>query len=297
MELWPYVHPDIPRTFVEPHILEYILKTRMSYGCFHHEIAYTSHTLPKRILLGNACDTNAYHVFFFMIARFYYFDNQKDEIVYYYNNPQTPYLIEQALQHLPKRFRRETEKQEGYEYIEMPGLAWLSDGILEPWIYEYVKELYKEIWSSVKQEKGKYTYISRNKRDISNRCCLNEDELVPLLKEAGFSCYTLNTLTFVDQIKLFRSSEVITGVHGAGLAWLLFCEPGTSVVEIQHPSWGSERGFYVDMGRRCNLHYHLFTNAREPTKEECETYNGTDVIVDKNSYINALYYLIRKLHS
>ena len=35
-----------------------------------------------------------------------------------------------------------------------------------------------------------------------------------------------------DQILLFQSAEFIIGPHGAGLANLLFCEPGTKVIEL-----------------------------------------------------------------
>jgi hypothetical protein len=294
--MWPYVRSDVEKTYIQPEVLHNLITSKVTERNFLHEIAYTSHTLPKKIMLGNAADTNPYHLFFFMLARFYFFDNGGD-IVFYYSSTNKTYLIESAFKHLPKRFIRETEITPGYEYIEMPGCNWYSDRIEEPWIYEYVRDLFKEIWSSVKQEKGKYTYISRNKRDISNRRCLNEDELLPLLKEAGFSSYNLDTLTFEQQIKLFRSSEIITGVHGAGLAWLIFCEPGTSVVEIQHPSWKAERGFYIDIGLKNRLQYNKFINVREPLPNECENnYNGTDIIVDKQNYIDVLYHIIRQYH-
>jgi capsular polysaccharide biosynthesis protein len=39
-------------------------------------------------------------------------------------------------------------------------------------------------------------------------------------------------MSMPDQILLFQSAEFIISPHGAGLANLLFCEPGTKVIEL-----------------------------------------------------------------
>lgn len=255
-----------------------------------HEIAYTSHVLPKRIELGDAIETNAYHLFFYMLSRFYYFDCSGQDIFYYYPNKNNNYLSEKALSCLPSRFKREYEKRPEYEYIEMPGCIWYEDHIDEPWIYSYVRDLFKEIWESVPQEKGKYTYISRNKRELRGRRCVNEDELIQPLKDIGFSIYTMEHMTFEQQIKLFRSSEVITGVHGAGFAWLIFCDPGTIVCEIYKDV---PRVHYQDISVKCGLKYYRFHNVKQPNPVEYPGAHLEDCIVDKESYINALQHIIR----
>jgi capsular polysaccharide biosynthesis protein len=39
-------------------------------------------------------------------------------------------------------------------------------------------------------------------------------------------------LSVGDQMRIFERSTVVIGMHGAGLANILFCAPGTHVVEL-----------------------------------------------------------------
>jgi hypothetical protein len=39
------------------------------------------------------------------------------------------------------------------------------------------------------------------------------------------------------KIQIFNSAEVVIAPHGAGLSNLIFCNPGTKVIEIFHPNW------------------------------------------------------------
>ena len=44
---------------------------------------------------------------------------------------------------------------------------------------------------------------------------------------------SLADIKFKDQIDLFYNAECIVGLHGAGFANLVFCTPGTKVVELR----------------------------------------------------------------
>ena len=292
-ELWPFVRDEITKYFMTPEQLDYHQSTTR-YRFSLHMILYTSPTLPKRIELGDAIEANAYHLFYYMISRFYFFDNGKDDIVYYYPNKKNNYLSEKALSLLPPRFKRETEKKPGYEYVEMPGCIWYTYTIGEPWMYEYVRDLYKPLWENVPQVKGKYTYISRNKREIKARRLLNEEELFGPLKEAGFSIYTMDHLTFEDQIRLFRSSEIITGLHGAGMAWLIFCHPGTYLLEAAIVG-GKEkhRPHYEDICVKSQIHYYRFTNTIYPDKEKYPDCVEDDCVVNPEEYMDVVKKIVR----
>jgi Glycosyltransferase 61 len=242
---------------IPQHILDYI--TNLKVKNFVHEVHYKTDK-PKIIELGDAMDTNPYHFFFYMIARFYYFDHGDNLVYYYYPEKELTYFTRMALESLPKRFICETTKRDTHEYIEMPGCEWYGDSIDEFWIYVYVRDLYKDIWSSTKQEKGKFSYISRNKVVRKVRMILNEEELFTPLKNLGFSIYYMEDLTFDQQIKLFRSSEIITGFHGAGLSYLIFCEPGTRVHEINDYQQKDLKNHYVDISAKCDLRYSRFSN-------------------------------------
>ena len=287
-ELWPFIKKEINKIYLTKEQFDYHAE-QSGYKFVTHAILFTSLTLPKRLELGDAIETNAYHLFFYMISRFYFFDNGKDEIVYYYPNKKNNYLPERALALLPPRFRRETEKTSGYEYVEMPGCIWYTYTIGEPWMYAYVRDLYKPLWENIPQVKGKYIYISRNQREAKARRLLNEEELFVPLREAGFSIYTLEHLTFEEQIRLFRSAEIVTGLHGAGMSWLIFCHPGTYLMEAAIVG-GMEkhRPHYEDLCVQCKLHYYRFTSTRYPDKKKYPDCVSDDCVVDPKEYMEIL---------
>jgi hypothetical protein len=283
-EGWPFLRDDIRITHIESPLYESIVSQGQG-AHFIHEIIYNSKDLPKRIELGDANEYNPYHLFFYMIARFYYFDNSGD-IHYYYPNKNNNLLSEKALGLLPSRFKRELVKTPGFEYIEMPGCLWTTHGIQEPWIYSYVRDLYKPIWESTTQVKGKYTYISRNRHSLQNRRVLNESELYAPLKREGFSIYELEKLTFEEQIRLFRSSEFITGLHGAGFAWLIFCLPGTVFCEIDDPN--DRHPCYTDIAAKCDLPYFCFVGMECVKNTDFPGARDKDIILNIPLYIKAL---------
>lgn len=286
-QLWPYVRSEVTKTYIPPELQEDIFVTR-NIKSVVHTILWTSLTLPKRIGMGDAHETNIYHLFFYMIARFYFFDNG-GPIVYYYPNKYNTYISERALALLPSRFQRELTKSSEYEYIEMPACKWHETSINEPWIYSYVRDLYKDIWDNVPQIKGKYTYISRNKRQVSSRCILNEDELVEPLKREGFSTHVLESMTFEDQIRLFRSSEIVTGIHGAGLAWLIFCCPKTLFLEIGLPGGETNhRHHYEDICVKCDLLYYRYPRLETPQKELYPNCHDQDGILNIRDFLHAI---------
>ena len=63
------------------------------------------------------------------------------------------------------------------------------------------------------------------------RRMLNSDEL--LLKLKGWETVTLENLSIKDQIKTFAEASHVLAAHGAGMVNLLWCQPGTKVIEIQ----------------------------------------------------------------
>lgn len=73
-------------------------------------------------------------------------------------------------------------------------------------------------------------YIDR--RAASNRALHNEDVLVEVLEQQGFAIIQLEYLTFDEQALLFSQAEYIIGAHGAGLANMVFCKPGTKIIEL-----------------------------------------------------------------
>ena len=79
-------------------------------------------------------------------------------------------------------------------------------------------------------EKPLKIYISR--KVPSARVVANEEEVIPILKDAGFLICELEKLPFENQVRLFRNAEMVVAPHGAGLTNVIFSKAGTRVLEI-----------------------------------------------------------------
>jgi hypothetical protein len=248
-----YIHPCI--CLIDTRT-DYILLEDNTYAelskskSYIHKILYST-DLPKCLELPNAIDSNPYHLLFYMISRFYFFDNGTDSIRYYYPKREIP-LLEQALESLPSRFERIITKDETEEeYVYMPGCKWLIDSIDEDWLYPYVRKLY----GHSPQESQKRIFISR--KNASSRQFQDEEALYPALQERGFEILQLEAFSFQEQVSLFQAAEAVVGIHGAGLSWTVFCNPGTKVYEIPYKG----RKHYEDIAKKCNLQYFVYPNT------------------------------------
>jgi tetratricopeptide (TPR) repeat protein len=94
-------------------------------------------------------------------------------------------------------------------------------------------------------------YVSRN--DASVRCVLNEMEVVALLRRYGFEVILPGHLPFEQQIAAFATATHIVGPHGAGLTNIVVSPPGTHVLEIFHPLYGTSS--YAALASEARLSY------------------------------------------
>ena len=82
---------------------------------------------------------------------------------------------------------------------------------------------------------GERLYVSRSR--AQRRRVTNEAELCAALERQRFTPVHLEDLTWAEQINAFRHAKIIVAPHGAGLANLAFCAPGTRVVELFHRAY------------------------------------------------------------
>lgn len=122
-------------------------------------------------------------------------------------------------------------------YIEAEELivpSFVSRSCYTPkWVADYIKEHCISAAEKIIQNKDslvKKVFISRKK--ASYRHIANEDEIFSMLEPYGFKRYNLEELPFLEQVALFKNAKTIVAPHGAGLTNLLFCDPGTQVVEL-----------------------------------------------------------------
>ena len=106
-------------------------------------------------------------------------------------------------------------------------VTWLRKQFLK--VKEKNKKFPKKIYINRKDS----VYDSKNIRKI-----INENEVIEYLEKKGFVSIVLSELSFKDQINLFSNADFITGLHGAGYANIVFCNPNTKILELKPNSSG-----------------------------------------------------------
>ncbi len=76
----------------------------------------------------------------------------------------------------------------------------------------------------------KRIYITR--KNASYRKIVNESDLIGILKEKKFEILDTEQIDIKEQIKIFSNSEVVISPTGSALANIIFCNPGTKIIEI-----------------------------------------------------------------
>lgn len=95
---------------------------------------------------------------------------------------------------------------------------------------ELLQSVRKAFSDSVTDKPQRRIYISRAR--AARRKLLNEKDVWPLLEEMGFEKVFMEELNFSEQVKLMQQSDIVVAPHGAAITNVLFCQPGTHVVEI-----------------------------------------------------------------
>ena len=116
----------------------------------------------------------------------------------------------------------------------------------------------------------------------TGRKLINEFELRDLLASYGFQTIVADNLTVAAQARLFNESEYIVSPHGAALANIAFCEPGTKVLELfnqaDRSTWSP---LYSTIAQVCNLE--LVPVAPAHTKEISASNHRSNFYADLNA--------------
>ena len=95
------------------------------------------------------------------------------------------------------------------------------------------------------------------------------------LIEIGVSFFDPTGVPVKKQIETFANAEIVIGVHGAGIANLLWCRPNTKVIEIFHPKFAP--WCYAILANQLNMDYYCI--GRNPGSMDVN-FRESDVNVD-----------------
>ena len=139
-------------------------------------------------------------------------------------------------------------KTKGYycENLILPSLP-SKTGVVPRSTVDYLKELFPVKRPSAKRR----IFIGRT--DAKHRILRHESEIRQQLGLRGFEAYECEGKSVAEQARLFHSAEAIVAAHGAALTNLVFCEPGTTVLELFSPKYVNP--CYRDTCIAANLRY------------------------------------------
>lgn len=95
--------------------------------------------------------------------------------------------------------------------------------------------------------------VSREKAPL--RRWHDEDDFVA--RVAGAKKLVAEDLSLPEQISAFQHADTVVAQHGAGLANILFCRPGTRVIEITARSHARRAWDFAKLGIARGLEYHV----------------------------------------
>ncbi|MGD1926426.1 MAG: DUF563 domain-containing protein [Paracoccaceae bacterium] len=102
-------------------------------------------------------------------------------------------------------------------------------------------------------------------RDGSNgRCWRDEAELLSRLRPWGVRSIRSEEHALPVQMAMFRQAKVVIAQHGAGLANILFCQPGTRIIEVTTRNHVLRSWDFAKLAQVRGLNYHIIVaDARD----------------------------------
>lgn len=157
-----------------------------------------------------------------------------------------PYLqkvIDEVFPLINAKYMKPTDVWQ-FEHLIMPSMSNSQDGVVVPALPQYLRNT-----SLAKRTEETKIYISRD--NAKTRRLTNQHELILAL--SGYQRVELGAQSIQEQQQILANATHVVAIHGAGLVNLLWCAPGTRVVEINHSEQINKKVYPV-------LSYHLGLN-------------------------------------
>lgn len=149
---------------------------------------------------------------------------------------------------LEERIRPTSEQHivvENYFFTAPTGMS----GAFAPYAVDYLRRTFLNR-RDLAFHTPKKIYI---RRVNAGRGIVNDAEVTALFERLGWGIYDTERLTMAQQIQLFAEAEAVCALHGAALTNLVWCRPGTRVVEIVASTFMN--GVYEGISEAAGLDY------------------------------------------
>ena len=156
----------------------------------------------------------------------------------------------------------------------------LGVGCFRPWMMEFLRDTFLPKNHRDLKHTGRRLYISR--AAAKYRRVLNEDDVVQFLRRRRFETIALEAFSIREQAAAMAACEVVVAPHGGGLSNVVFCTPGTKIIEIFSPELVAS--YFWKISNQVGLDYYYLL-GKGPTatldSDYPQSWNaGADVEVD-----------------
>ena len=141
-----------------------------------------------------------------------------------------------------------------FTHLLAPSMSNHEDGITVPEMAKWLRHKFGQ-----KLNPNRKIFISRD--DAPARKLVNAEEVLMALQ--GWETVTLTGMSTTKQIELFSSASHVISTHGAGLTNLLWCQPGTKVIEISQKEL-LEKKVYPVLSHHLGLSHHVLLGEKVP---------------------------------
>lgn len=138
---------------------------------------------------------------------------------------------------------------------------------VHPDTYTFLRNLFCSRISSPAFDESKFIYLTRKKSESNSgnfgektRQILNEDEIIPRLKDLGFQIVQFEDISIIEKINLFRTSKLIVGPNSGGMSFAVCMDMRGELVEIISPG-ATCANHYKHMCNSLGLAHTLYTDV------------------------------------
>ena len=139
-----------------------------------------------------------------------------------------------------------------------------------------------------------YLAHPRNPSGKVSRKVKNEDELISgvndLLPGHDVRGIQIDKFTMKMQLQLISETDILIGMHGAGLAHTLFLPPHAGLIELYPKYWPTANRHFRAMAQWRHLHYSVWANS-VPSRELADKYT----LVDKAAVVKMVHEMHHKI--
>jgi len=178
--------------------------------------------------------------------------------------------------------------------------SFLDDGLyhfIDSQIPQFIPKSHSfKILNKLKRHRNKTKekiYVTRQNTNYRN--LINEEDIVNILKKDGFRVVDLQYMDIFEQIELFSNAKFIVSPTGSSLTNVVFCSPGTKVVEIKPKyNFEYENNFKTRYSYLCDqLNLNYFSVEADPINldkitDKTENLISYKVVNESNYYKNLL---------